>query len=128
MADLEAYRAQNPSELPPAPVPPRTKAKPTDTRAPFLRGPIPLAWLARAHEAGGSALAVGLALWFVRGVSKKLGPMKVDSSTRRRFRLSRDQTGYGLRALEAAGLARYVVRGRGHCAVVEILDRDGSNP
>jgi hypothetical protein len=89
---------------------------------PFLRGPIPLAWLARAHEAGGSALAVGLALWFVRGVSGKAGPVKVDSSTRRRFGLSRDQTGYGLRALEAAGVARYVKKGRGRCAVVEIVE------
>lgn len=70
-------------------------------------------------------MAVGLALWFVRGVSKKPGPVKVDSSTRRRLHLSRDATGYGLRALEAAGLIRYVVRGRGHCAVVEILERDG---
>lgn len=125
MADLEAFRARSPSELPPAPAPGRPKKKLAGHRAPFLRGPIPLAWLARAHEAGGSALAVGLALWFVRGVSKKAGPVKVDSSTRRRFGLSRDQTRHGLRALEAAGLIRYVVRGRGHCAVVEILERDG---
>jgi hypothetical protein len=89
---------------------------------PFLRGPIPLAWLARAHEAGGSALAVGLALWFVRGVSGKAGPVKVGSSVRRRFNLSRDQTGYGLRALEAARLVGYVKKGRGRCAVVEILE------
>lgn len=123
MADLEAFRARSSSELPPAPSPHRTKAKQPGTRPPFLRGPIPLAWLARAHEAGGSALAVGLALWFVRGVSKKSGPVKVDSSTRRRFGLSRDQTGYGLRALEAAGLAGYVKKGRGRCAVVEILER-----
>lgn len=68
-------------------------------------------------------MAVGLALWFVRGVSKTAGPVKVDSSTRRRFGLSRDQTGYGLRALEGAGLAGYVKKGRGRCAVVEIVDQ-----
>ena len=50
-------------------------------------------------------------------------PVKVSSSVRRRFELSRDQTGYGLRALEAAGLARYVKKGRGRCPVVEILER-----
>lgn len=122
MVDLEAFWARNPSELPPAPSPGRMKKRSVATQ-PFLRGPIPLAWLARAHKAGGSALAVGLALWFVRGVSKKPGPVKVDSSTRRRFGLSRDQTGYGLRALEAAGLARYVKKGRGRCAVVEIVER-----
>jgi hypothetical protein len=123
MADLEAFRAQSPDELPPVPSPARTKKKRAHATEPFLRGPVPLAWLARAHAAGGSALAVGLALWFVRGVSGKAGPVKVDSSTRRRFGLSRDQTGYGLRALEAAGLAGYVKKGRGRCAVVEIVER-----
>lgn len=122
MADLEAFRARNTSELPPAPAPGRRKKRSVAVE-PFLRGPIPLAWLARAHEAGGSALAVGLALWFIRGVSGKRGPVKVDSSTRRRLGLSRDQTGYGLRALEAAGLAGYVKKGRGRCAVVEIVER-----
>jgi len=122
MADLEAFRARTPFELPPVPTPGRQKKRHVAAQ-PFLRGPIPLAWLARAHKAGGSALAVGLALWFVRGVSGKRGPVKVDSSVRRRFGLSRDQTGYGLRALEAAGLAGYVKKGRGHCAVVEIVER-----
>ena len=121
MADLESFRARTPAELPPPPAPGRQKIRRGATE-PFLRGPIPLAWLARAHRAGGSALAVGLSLWFVRGVSGKRGPVKVDSSTRRRFELTRDQTGYGLRALEAAGLVGYVKKGRGHCAVVEILD------
>lgn len=122
MADLEAFRARSPSELPPPPSPGRSKKRPAGRRPPFLRGPIPLAWLARAHEAGGSALAVGLSLWFVRGVSGKRGPVKMDSSVRRRFNLSRDQTGYGLRALEAAGLVGYVKKGRGRCAVVKIVD------
>ena len=123
MADLEAFRAQTPEELPPVPTPGRVKKRrPAMASQPFLRGPIPLAWLARAHEAGGSALAVGLALWFVRGVSGQRGPVKVGSSVRRRFNLSRDQTGYGLRALEAARLVDYVKRGRGRCAVVEILE------
>ena len=122
MADLEAFRAQSPDELPPVPSPARTKKKRPPATEPFLRGPVPLAWLARAQAAGVSALAVGLALWFVRGVSGKRAPVKVDSSVRRRFELSRDQTGYGLRALEAAGLARYVKKGRGRCAVAEIVE------
>jgi len=123
MADLEAYRARNPSELPPVPTPGQAVKRRPPATQPFLRGPIPVTWLARAHEAGGSALAVGLALWFVRGVSGQRGPVKVGSSVRRRFNLSRDQTGYGLRALESAGLAGYVKKGRGRCAVVEILER-----
>ena len=124
MADLEAFRARTPSELPPVPNPGRLKKRPQPSRPPFLRGPIPLEWLARAQKAGGSALAVGLTLWFVRGVNKgKAGPVKVGSSVRRRLELSRDQTGYGLRALEAAGLVAYVKKGRGRCAVVEIVER-----
>jgi len=125
MADLEAFRARSPDELPPPPAPGRLKKKRAHGTEPFLRGPIPLAWLARAHAAGGSALAVGLALWFVRGVSGRRAPVKVDSSVRRRFELSRDQTGYGLRALEAAGLVARVKKGRGRCGVAEILDGPG---
>lgn len=128
MADIEAFRARTPSELPPVPAPGRPKKRHVAVQ-PYLRGPIPLAWLARAHKAGGSALAVGLALWFVRGVSGKRGPVKVDSSVRRRFGLSRDQTRGGLRALEAAGLVGYVKKGRGRCVVVEILDEgNGGRP
>ena len=122
MTDLEAFRARTPAELPTGAVAGRQKVRRAITE-PFLRGPIPLAWLARAHRAGGSAMAVGLSLWFVRGVSGKRGPFKVDRSVRRRFELSRDQTHYGLRALEAAGLVAYVKKGRGHCAVVDVLER-----
>jgi hypothetical protein len=122
VADIEAFRVRSPLELSPAPLPSRPKTRRAVSDRPFLRGPIPLAWLASAHVAGGSALAVGLALWFVRGVSGKAGPVKVGSSMRRRFSLSPDQTGYGLRLLEAAGLVRYVKKGRGRCAVVEIVE------
>ena len=124
MVDVETFRARSPDELPPTPTPSREKRKRPTSTEPFLRGPIPLVWLARAHAAGGSALAVGLSLWFVRGVSGKRGPVKVDRAARRRFELSPDQTGYGLRALEAAGLVAYVMEGRGRCPVVEIVDAD----
>src|SRR5262249_57800537 len=40
-------------------------------RGKFLRGPVPLAWLRRAAEFPGKALAVGLALWFLHGVKKR---------------------------------------------------------
>lgn len=121
MADLDQFRARTAAELPPAPKAGRSK-KPKRAAEPFLRGPIPLAWLARAHEAGGSALAVGLSLWFVRGVSGKAGPVKVGRALRGRLEISRDQTRRGLFALEAAGLVASVKKGRGHCAVVEIVE------
>lgn len=122
---LAAYGTKSPSELPPPPKPSGRTKKAGPTLHPFLRGPIPVEWLARAHEAGGSALAVGLSLWFVRGVSGATGPVKMRSATRARFRLTPDQTRGGLRALEAAGLVDYVKGGRGRCAVVAIVERAG---
>lgn len=122
MGEFDSFRARTTAELPPAPQPGRLKKR-RQTFQPFLRGPIPLEWLARAHEAGGSALAVGLALWFVRGVSGKRDSVKVTASLRRRLRLTRNQTRRGIPALEAAGLAEVVKAGRGRCSVVEIVDR-----
>ena len=116
--DLDAYRAGSLAELPPAPT-----RKPKRPRAgqPFLRGPVPLGWMAAAHDAGGSALAVGVALWFQLGVRGDSRPLKMTSAVRRRLGLSRDQARRGLAALESAGLARVVKGGRGRCAVVELL-------
>jgi hypothetical protein len=116
--DLNAYRAECLAELPPAPT---RKTKRPRTDQPFLRGPVPLGWLATAHAAGGSALAVGVALWFQRGVRGDPGPVKVTSAVRRRLELTQDQSRRGLAALESAGLARVVKGGRGRCTVVEIL-------
>jgi hypothetical protein len=116
--DLKAYRAECQAELPPTP---SRKTKKLRTSLPFLRGPVPLGWLAAAHAAGGSALAVGVALWFQRGVRGDVSPVKVTSAVRRRLELSQDQSRRGLAALESAGLARVVKGGRGRCAVVEIV-------
>ena len=129
---MENFRAGSPAELPPPPRPKRSPKRPLQTR-PFLRGPVPMDWLARAHEAGSSALAVGLALWFVRGFSGKASPVKVNSALRRRVGLTRDEARRGIRALEIAGSARVVVGGRGRCPVVEIVDQppapsDGGQP
>jgi len=129
---MENFRAGSPAELPPPPKPKRRSKRPPQTR-PFLRGPVPMDWLARAHEAGSSALAVGLALWFVRGFTGKPSPVKIDSALRRRMGISRDECRRGIPALERAGLARVVVGGRGRCPVVEIIDPppqapDGGRP
>ena len=35
----------------------------------FLKGPIPYAWLSRASELQGKTLHVGLAIWFLAGVT-----------------------------------------------------------
>jgi hypothetical protein len=119
---VENFRAASAAELPP-PARPKGKATRAAQTRPFLRGPVPMDWLARAHRVGGSALAVGLVLWFVRGVSGKAAPVRIDSALRRRGGLTPDEARRGIPALESAGLARVVVGGRGRCPVVEILDQ-----
>ena len=118
--EFDSFRAGSLAELPTAPT---RKTKRPRSLQPFLRGPIPMEWLARAHAAGGSAVAVGLALWFVRGVCGKAGPVKLTSAVRRRLGLTPDQARRGIPALEDAGLVAIVKGGRGRCPVVEILDR-----
>jgi hypothetical protein len=109
-----------------APTPPRQKTEP------FLRGPIPVWWLAKAAACGGAAVAAGLCLWFMRGVNKSNDPIKVTRSVRRRFALSGDQMRRGLHSLKAAGLVEFVTGGRGRCAVVSIScpepQRGGDKP
>lgn len=85
----------------------------------FLKGPVPLAWLACAAALPGKALAAGVALWFERGITGRkevvagkglLGQFNVGS-----------RAGYrALSSLEAAGLVS-VVRHRGRCPRVKIL-------
>jgi hypothetical protein len=98
---------------------PRPKAV---KREPFIKGPICLRWVSRAVRLRKPALAAGLALWFLRGVSRHDGPFKIVRSLRNKFQLSGPQMLRGLRALEAAKLVRFIKQGRGRCAVVEIID------
>ncbi len=120
---LESYGAQSAGELPPPPTP---KRKRPQRSRPFLRGPIPLDWLAAAHRAGKPALAVGLALWFVRGVANGLGAVRLSSAVRRRLEISKTDSRRGVAALCGAGLVRVVKGGRGRCPVVEIVDQPGA--
>ena len=81
-----------------------TTAKLTQQRSDrYLRGPVPLAWLQAAARLPGRALQVGLALWYLVGVTKsttvslttvKLAGFGVDRSAKRR----------ALAALAGAGL------------------------
>lgn len=36
----------------------------------FIKGPIPVSWIAKANRLGGSVGIVGLALWFYQGIHK----------------------------------------------------------
>ncbi len=107
------------------------RRKPVPTRparkGKFLRGPVPLAWLRRAAELPGKGLAVGLALWFLRGVRKRW-TVRLTRRTLLRFGVGRKPGYLGLKYLEAAGLVR-VRRHVGKSPVVTILfpqRREGS--
>jgi DNA-binding transcriptional ArsR family regulator len=77
--------------------------------------------LAKAAQLRKPALPAGLGLWFVRGVSQKSGPVRASAAIRKKVGLSAGQMLRGLRALEGAGLVRFVKEGRGRCPVVEIV-------
>ena len=84
----------------------------------FIRGPLPMSWLARAARLPGKALHVGLLLWFRVGCERS----NVVRLTRRHgdlFVLDRHTAYRGLRALERAGLVN-VARHRGRCPVMTV--------
>ena len=118
--NLEDYGVASSHELPVAPKPGlRNRRRPE----PFLRGPIPLAWLSLAATLRKPALAAGIALWFIRGVSRNTGAIRITAAIRKKMQLSAGQMLRGLRALESAGLVRFVKEGRGRCPVVEIVEQ-----
>jgi hypothetical protein len=118
--DFEQLRINTPQHVEPVLCPPvhRRQGK---SREPFLCGPIPLSWLSQAIAARGSAVAVGLSLWFMRGVAPASLDIKVTRAVRRRLGLSPDQMQRGLLGLESAGLIEFASRGRGRCPVVRIV-------
>ncbi len=89
----------------------------------FLKGPIPVAWLARAAELGLPALVVGLELWLLSGL-RRSNTVDLNLS---RFRFTdvraRQSNQRGLKRLEDAGLVR-VRRHPGRRSQVEIVAED----
>jgi len=90
--------------------------------APFLRGPIPLAWLKAAQNAGGSALVVGLLLWYLQGMKKYPDDLVVTRArAKETFGISKERLYWGLNNLESAGLIRSS-RGVGRAIRVTIIN------
>ncbi len=82
---------------------------------PFLKGPVDWAWLQAAMALEGQALAVGVALWQLAGLT---GSHTVRLGYRR-LPFSRWTTARGLAALESAGLVT-VKRRRGRLPMVSL--------
>ena len=70
---------------------------------PFIKGPIPVAWLSQAAALPGKALHLGLAIQWLTGVNKG-APVKVSKKALAHFCISVDAYRDGLKRLEAAGL------------------------
>lgn len=85
----------------------------------FIKGPIPLWWISRANSLGGKAGAVGVGLWFLRGVQGTTA-VKVTCEVKSIAGCERHAFYHALKALEGAGLV-VVHRQSGAYPVVEIL-------
>ena len=87
----------------------------------FLRGPIPLEWLASAAKLPGKTLNVALALRWLHGMSEGK-PFKLTQKALDLLNVSRETAGDCLVRLEQQGLIQ-VVRKPGRSPVISILDR-----
>lgn len=100
--------------------PPNTKNRTPRQTGPFVKGPIPLAWLNEVLRMGGrTPLALALALFYQQGLEKS-GPIRITSKLRNRFYLESRAVGRTLPKFEEAGLVR-VERPPGRCVVVQLI-------
>jgi len=86
---------------------------------PFLKGPIPMWWIAKAAHLPGKTLAVGMAIWWLRGMAQDK-PFKLTQKALDTLAVSPDAAYDGLRRLEAAGLVK-VTRAPGQRATIDVL-------
>jgi hypothetical protein len=127
-ADLD--RLRRPAQPPPVPAelqpaaPPTPKAKAKKIACEFLKGPIPLPWLAAASMLSGKAPpTVGLAVWFEAG-RRKSREVKLTTAILKRFGVNRKAKYRALKSLEKSRLVR-VRREPRRNPVVTILDLQG---
>ena len=99
-------------------------------KSPFLRGPIPLDWLQKAMKLGGTAISVGIILWYYRGLKKllvfKIGIQDIANLIGRSWLTAKR----GLKALEKEELIT-IQRHKGRKHLIEIREVDeetNSNP
>lgn len=128
--DMDAFTDLNRFRLPPTQMEVRcetkrfvkpTPVKTKQIKGEFLKGPIPLGWLAAAAKLSGKApLAVTLALWFQAG-RRRSKEVQLTTAVIERFGIDRKAKYRGLSALEKAGLV-LVHRLPRRNPVVTILD------
>ena len=88
---------------------------------PFLRGPIPLAWLSSAARQPGKTLNVAVALMWLHGMTRGK-PFKLTQRALNWFHVSRDAARHGLACLERHGLIRVEPKA-GRRPMISVLDQ-----
>lgn len=94
----------------------------SDSGAPFIMGPIPLAWIEAAGRTSGVGLHVAIEIWFRVGL-RRSDEVKISlSGVARRFGFHRTSAARGLGDLEGVGLV--LVRRRPGCTPLVRVVRD----
>jgi DNA-binding transcriptional ArsR family regulator len=86
---------------------------------PFLKGPIPMTWLNAAAKLPGKTLNVGIAIWWLAGMSKNTS-FKITAKALDQLGVSRDAASDALKRLEEHGLV-LVKRSPGQRPTVQIV-------
>jgi hypothetical protein len=86
----------------------------------FIAGPLDVAWLSRARDLGVTALWVGLALWFIRGL-RGSDSFLVSNLMIQDWGVLPDAKNRALRKLEMAGLIAIEHRGKRSPAVTLVV-------
>ena len=94
-------------------------------RGRFLKGPIPVAWLASALSIrGSSAVAVGLALWHLSGIKHNERTVLLSNVEVDRWGISRQRKWVGLAELEKASLIAIERRGKASPLVTIVVSAE----
>jgi hypothetical protein len=87
----------------------------------FIRGPIPVTWMATAASISVAATRVGLALWYVSGCERGTATVRISYQARDLFALDNATLCRGAKSLVEHGLLRVVEQRPGSYATYEIL-------
>ena len=90
------------------------------TRVSFLKGPIPLAWLQAASKLPGKSLHVGVALWYISGLTKSK-TVTLSNPLLKSLGVDRKAKARCLKSMERAGLVA-VMSTAGRNPVVTLLN------
>lgn len=89
----------------------------------YIGGRIPTWWIKRAAMLPGKSLAVGLVIWFLRGVTRSTKDLVISTKRVAEYGVSRKSRHEALKALESGGLIR-VDKRRGRSPRVTLLLAD----